>query len=205
MDSGKKHKKSGKKSNPEATPAPPPEDMPHADPIAGDDYDVSYAYVGEAPDETAEEALSEFLEFRVLGQMFAVRFTDIVEILKGQTVTRVPRAHDFILGITSFRGKIIPVMDLARRMRLTVREDGRVEKVKKDKILILMGGKGPVGVLLTSGLDILHNTERSLMPPPGHLSDEDAANIEAVVSTRAGFISVLRVGEILNFGFSQEG
>jgi len=65
----------------------------------------------------AEDAgQSEYLAFRVSGGVFAVPVAIVREIVRASRITPVPRAPHAILGITSFRGRIVTVIDLGLRL-----------------------------------------------------------------------------------------
>jgi chemotaxis signal transduction protein len=68
--------------------------------------------------ETAEDSIVELLTFNLSTEEFAFRVSDIAEILRFQRITKVPRMPDYVMGITSLRGKIIPVTDLKKRLSL---------------------------------------------------------------------------------------
>jgi purine-binding chemotaxis protein CheW len=65
---------------------------------------------------TEEGLVSEYLAFRVAGSTFAVPVTIVREIVRSSQITPVPRAPHAVLGITSFRGRIVTVMDLGVRL-----------------------------------------------------------------------------------------
>jgi purine-binding chemotaxis protein CheW len=67
--------------------------------------------------ESAVSATAEkYLTFRVADEAYGVPVTRVEEVLEHHTVTRVPRCPEFLLGIINVRGRLIPVMDLRRRL-----------------------------------------------------------------------------------------
>ncbi|HTJ85213.1 MAG TPA: chemotaxis protein CheW [Polyangiaceae bacterium] len=59
---------------------------------------------------------SEYLAFRVGHSVFAVPVAIVREIVRTSHITSVPRAPHAVLGITSFRGRIVTVLDLGLRL-----------------------------------------------------------------------------------------
>jgi len=49
---------------------------------------------------------------------YAFEVTDAVEVLRPRAVTEVPRTPEFISGILSVRGDMVPVIDLKKRLGL---------------------------------------------------------------------------------------
>jgi purine-binding chemotaxis protein CheW len=61
---------------------------------------------------------TEYLAFRLAGDVYAAPVSLIREILKLRPLTPVPRSASSIMGIISVRGQIVTVIDLRRRLRL---------------------------------------------------------------------------------------
>jgi purine-binding chemotaxis protein CheW len=66
---------------------------------------------------TAEE-VQQFLTFHIAGEEYAAGITRVREIIEYDTVTRVPKTHDFIRGVINLRGGVVPVIDLAVKFGL---------------------------------------------------------------------------------------
>ena len=54
--------------------------------------------------------------FLVGGDCFAVPSTDVAEVLRDSRLTRVPHAPEAVLGLLHLRGRIVPVIDMRRRL-----------------------------------------------------------------------------------------
>jgi purine-binding chemotaxis protein CheW len=54
--------------------------------------------------------------FLVGGECFAVEAAGVAEVLRDGRVTRVPHAPEAVLGLLHLRGRIVPVIDLRRRL-----------------------------------------------------------------------------------------
>lgn len=61
---------------------------------------------------------TEYLAFKLAGEIYAAPVALIREILKPPLLTPVPRAPAAVMGIVSVRGNIVTVVDLRRRLRL---------------------------------------------------------------------------------------
>jgi purine-binding chemotaxis protein CheW len=83
--------------------------------------------------------ITEYLAFRLAGDVYAAPVSIIREILKLHPLTPVPRAPASIMGIISVRGQLVTVIDLRRRLRLA---EGPV--TSKARILLV----DPMGVEL---------------------------------------------------------
>lgn len=56
---------------------------------------------------------TEFLEFGLAGERYAVELAFVREVCAGKQITRIPGAPPFLAGVGNIRGRILPVADLA--------------------------------------------------------------------------------------------
>lgn len=143
---------------------------------------------------TSEDAIVELLTFTLGTEVYAFKVSDIEEILRPQRYAPVPRTEDFIMGITSLRGKIIPLIDLKKRLSMPS-EGGS----GREKILILRGPRGSIGALVDKVIDVIRIPAEGIVAPPSHLSETQVKFLEGVVLSGGAFISVFRLEEALNF------
>ncbi len=61
---------------------------------------------------------STYLTFHVGEELFAVDVTYVLEVLEQQTISRVPKAPEDVLGIVNFRGDILPVYNSRKKFAI---------------------------------------------------------------------------------------
>ena len=69
-------------------------------------------------EQDAEDS-SQYLTFRLKGELYAFGILNVKEILEYGNVTPVPMMPDFIQGVINLRGEVVPVINLARRFEMT--------------------------------------------------------------------------------------
>jgi purine-binding chemotaxis protein CheW len=138
---------------------------------------------------------AELLAFKLASEFYAFKVEEIEEILKPQNMTFVPRVEPFIIGVTSLRGKIIPVIDLKKRLSLP--ENGKESGA--EKVLILNGPNGSIGALVDMVVDVVRLPQGAIYTPPAHLTESELKFIEGVTVHDDMFISIIRMEEALNF------
>lgn len=154
-------------------------------------------------DETAlQENLVELLTFRLLREEFAFRVSDVEEIVRYQLITKVPTMAGYVLGITSLRGKIIPVIDLRARLNLRrepsqagpPRDTASLKGNRKDgeKILIVSGPKGLIGATVDTVMGVIRTPDGEILDPPAHLTEAELRFIEGIVILEKRFISIIK-------------
>jgi purine-binding chemotaxis protein CheW len=161
----------------------------------------------EHTEEGADAKILELVTFSLMQEEFAFRVSEAEEIIRYQKITKVPTLPDYVCGITSLRGKVIPVIDLKTRFSLRNTTDrtpsgaGSETQVGTDsvkKILILNGPKGPIGAIIDKVIGVARFPEKDLLEPPGHLTEEELMFIEGVVIFEKRFISVISSADALN-------
>ncbi|CAN2041040.1 purine-binding chemotaxis protein CheW [Candidatus Magnetomoraceae bacterium gMMP-15] len=73
-------------------------------------------------DETNITEISQYLTFKLGDEVFALDVVQVREVLDLDTITKVPRAPDFMRGVINVRGSVVPVVDLRLKFGLTKTE-----------------------------------------------------------------------------------
>jgi purine-binding chemotaxis protein CheW len=76
----------------------------------------------------AADDLQQLVSFRVAKEEFAFPMERVREILRVQTPTKVPDVPDYVLGVLTVRGRLLPIIDLRRQLRLESMADEYIAK-----------------------------------------------------------------------------
>ncbi len=144
----------------------------------------------ETPDEEPIKEI-EIIAFKIANEEYAIKISGMLEILRYQNITPVPRSPKYLKGVTFLRGRILPVIDLKYRLGFKGENGG------KQKILVLATSKEPVGALVSSLLGVIRVPETELLQPPATLDEREKSFIEGVIKIQDRFISVLNVDELV--------
>ena len=68
--------------------------------------------------------LQQLVGFDLAGQHYGVNLAAVERIVHVVEVAPLPQAPSIVLGVINFSGRIIPVVDLRRRFRLSGKEVG---------------------------------------------------------------------------------
>lgn len=82
-------------------------------------------------EETVEEPYLEMLAFLIGTEEYVVTMAQVREVLTMREITPVPNTPDPILGVTTLRGVILPVIDLCKRL-------GIVPGIRDEKARIIV-------------------------------------------------------------------
>lgn len=137
--------------------------------------------------------LLQFATFYLGSELFGINILQVQEILLNQTITPVPLAEDFILGLIGLRGQIVTAVDLKRRLGLsqgeTIREPYQIVVTTSDSIASLQVDR--IG-------DVLEIETKQFRPPPDSLKDIEARYLEGVSMLKDEILAVLNIAAVLD-------
>src|SRR5690348_1278092 len=102
----------------------------------------------------------QLVVFQLGAELYGVEIARVHEIIRLQTVTRVPRAPAFVEGVINLRGKVIPVVDLRRRFGLPM-----AEHTRSSRIVVVEIGEQVVGVVVDAVSEVLRVNGATVEPP----------------------------------------
>jgi purine-binding chemotaxis protein CheW len=103
----------------------------------------------------------QFCTFYLGEQCFGLDVLHVQEIVRYQSLTRVPLAHRVVRGLINLRGQIVTALDLRRRLDLPDRDES-CEPVN----VVVETDDGAVSLLVDGIGDVLEVTEQQFERPP---------------------------------------
>ncbi len=173
---GKPSGKRKKKPVPAPAPAPEPAPVPLPSPEVGVG-ELAPAPAREDPSTSEDEPsdIVEYLAFMLGREEYAFKVEDVKEIIRLQQITSVPRAPDFIRGIISLRGVIIPVFDIKKRLGLD-----ETEKTRSTRIIVVSSDGAPHGVIVDKVTGVARLRADGIEPTPAVIGGVGAEYLEGV-------------------------
>lgn len=135
----------------------------------------------------------QLVVFSIGKELYGVGIDAVHEIVKVPEVTEVPDAPAILLGVINLRGKIIPVVDLRRRLRLA-----SAERTKSSRVLITENEGRLVGLLVDAVSEVLKLPPETVEAPPEMISSIGVEYITGVAKIEARLIILLDLKRILN-------
>jgi purine-binding chemotaxis protein CheW len=108
-----------------------------------------------------EESTGEIqlVVFDLASEHYGVNISDVREIMRMQSITRVPGAYSFVEGVINLRGNVLPVIDLRKRLGLKISEH-----TKDSRIVIIDIEAGEIGVIVDAVTEVLRIPKSSIEP-----------------------------------------
>lgn len=171
--------------------------------VGDDRLDELFSWVPEAEELQLESSATaagkrvdamarRWLAFSLGGEDYALDISMIREILKPREITEIPRVPEFLLGIISLRGNIIPIFDLKRRLGLgvaTIDQDSR--------IIVCQEGDRLAGLLIDRITQVTSIQEEGIEPPPAIFSGRDRALLDGVGRVQGNVLILLNIANVL--------
>jgi purine-binding chemotaxis protein CheW len=142
--------------------------------------------------QTVEE-FRQMLSFSLGNEEYALDIHDIREIIKPRDITDIPRVPEFVLGIISLRGIVIPVFDLKRRFKL-----GTSLLSPSSRIIVCQRGNKSAGLLVDSISQVIKVPYASIEPPPPILSGLERELLDGIGRHRERMLILLNMPCVLN-------
>lgn len=148
----------------------------------------------EGREETREN--KNFLKFVMFGlgaERYAVPVLKVKEIIATARVFPLPKMPDFIEGIISLRGEIIPIVDLRKRFDLPEAED-----TEEARIVVLELDTFYVGISVDLVYEVIKIDEDLVEPPPPLVGGLRADYLEGVCEIADHLITILNLEQIFS-------
>ncbi len=112
---------------------------PTAPDVASRVHNISFFAAPAREEKKAAEAQEHLVTFFLAREEYGIDVRLVQEIIRVAEITPVPRAPAAIKGVINLRGRIIPVIDLKRRLGL-----GEVESTRVARVVVVQA-QGPPG------------------------------------------------------------
>ena len=135
----------------------------------------------------------QYCTFFVDGIHLGIEVLKVQEVLRYQTMTRVPNASDVVSGLINLRGQIVTAIDLRKRLGMPPREAGR-----KPMNVVVRAEDGAVSLLVDEIGDVMETTAERFERPPQTLTGPSRALFRGVYKFKDGLLLVLDTDRTLD-------
>ena len=199
-----------------ATPATPPVSLPasglaeeilgrveeaqSAEAAAGGAHSLSFFAAPAQQARAAVEPTEHLATFFLAGEEYGVEVRQVQEIRRVTEITSVPRAPEFIRGVINLRGRILPVLDLRRRLGL-----GEVATDRAARIVVVRIKDRLLGLLVDGASQVLKVKVSQVEPPPEEVLQQGGDYIRGVAKLDDRLIILVDLERLLAHELSAAG
>lgn len=141
---------------------------------------------------SAEEKGAKYVTFFIADEEYALPIGQVQEINRVGEVTRVPNCPDHVLGVINLRGKIIPVVEIKKRLKL-----GETGFTKESRIVVVEQGPKIIGLLVDKVSRVMSITADQIEAAPEEIVKLDENYIKGVGNHDGRMIIILNLEQVL--------
>lgn len=153
---------------------------------------LSFFTVPVQEERAAAEATEHIATFKLDREEYGVEVRLVQEIRRVGEITLVPRAPDFIRGVINLRGRILPVVDLKKKLAI-----GEVEITKESRIVVVRLRDRLLGLLVDGASQVLKVPVSRIEPPPAEIVDKGGDAIRGVAKLEDRLVILLDLNQVL--------
>jgi len=140
---------------------------------------------------------TQFLTFKLAGEVFAVDISQVREVLEFHEVTKVPQVPDMMRGVINLRGSVVPVIDLRLKFGMeatekTVNTCVIIVEISLDDEITM------IGALADSVQEVMDLDSEHIEPPPKIGTKLNTEVIKGMGKRDGEFIMILDIEKIFS-------
>lgn len=112
---------------------------------------------------------------------FGADIMDVKEIIRVPDITRVPHAPDYVEGVCSLRGNVLPIIDGRARFNLE-----RKKKDENSRVLVIDVGGKATGIIVDKVSEVMRVSATNIEEPPQIVRNVDSNFLNGVVKLNDG-------------------
>jgi len=101
----------------------------------------------------------KFAVFSMGDEVFGIEIERVVEILKSQKTYTLPDLPEFLSGVITVRGEVVPLLDLRRRFNIA-------STFKKERVMIVRYDNEKIGLVVDEVKEITSLDTKDITYPP---------------------------------------
>ncbi|MDA8432249.1 MAG: chemotaxis protein CheW [Nitrospiraceae bacterium] len=127
-----------------------------------------------------------------LGEEYGVPIHQVQEIIRVSGVTKVPNSPSYMDGVINLRGRVLPVLNLRKRLRLAGKEPS-----KASRIIVTEVGDTVIGLLVDGVSHVVKMPPESVESPPEEVLEVDTDYITGVGKLKDRLVILLDLERLL--------
>ena len=135
--------------------------------------------------------IKEIVVFKLDEQRYALYLSAVERIVHAVKITPLPKAPAIVLGVINFGGKVIPVVNLRKRLNF----NGRAIQLT-DKLIITKTSKRIIALLVDEVTGLLENTDQGMILPDSVLPNLEY--VDGIIKLTDGLVLIHDLDKFLS-------
>jgi purine-binding chemotaxis protein CheW len=170
-----------------------------AEEVIGREHTLSFFSAPAQAQRAAVEATEHLATFYLAREEYGVDVKQVQEIRRVTEITGVPRAPEFVRGVINLRGRILPVLDLKRRLAL-----GEVVVGRAARIVVVRVKDRLLGLLVDGASQVLKIPVSQVEPAPEEVLQKGGDYIRGVAKLDDRLIILVDLERLLEHELTAE-
>lgn len=136
----------------------------------------------------------QLVAFYLADEVYGMEICHINEIIRLHEITQIPRTPPDVEGIINLRGKIVPILDLRKRLELPAKE-----RTSGTRIIVVEYGECTVGLIVDGVSGVLRIPQDQIEPPSELVSGLDSDYVRGIGKQDDMLIILLNLPQVLRF------
>ncbi|MGA1839305.1 MAG: chemotaxis protein CheW [bacterium] len=138
------------------------------------------------------DGMMKYVTFFLEGEEYALPISQVQEIMRIGEITRVPNSPEHVKGVMNLRGKIIPVIELKKRLSL-----GEAVVDGNSRIVVVENGPKVMGLMVDRVAQVLNITTEQIDNAPDEVVQVQESYIKGVGKIDERMIIMLDLEKII--------
>ncbi len=136
--------------------------------------------------------MEKYILFNLGGECFGLNINKVVEILKAHKANPIPETPEYIAGVMTLRGVVVPVVDMRKRLGLAP------VPVKERIIVVKSRGRERIGLIVDEVLEIKGFSDGETSSPPAIFRGMKTEYLSGIGKRTGGVAILLDMERILS-------
>ncbi|HLH25601.1 MAG TPA: chemotaxis protein CheW [Chloroflexota bacterium] len=142
---------------------------------------------------TERDGEEQVVVLELAGEAYGVEIERVQEIIRMQSITRVPNGPAGVEGVTNLRGRVIPVLDLRQRFGLA-----QTPPTRQSRIVVAELGEHAVGLVVDGVSEVLRVPTDAVEPPSALVTGADSLYLRGVAKIDERLVLLLDLARLLS-------
>jgi len=136
---------------------------------------------------------TQLVVFDLASENYGFDISDVREIMRMQNITKVPGAAYYVEGVINLRGKVLPVLDLRKRLGLKV-----AEQTEESRIVVVDVAEGEVGFIVDAVTQVLRVPNSAIDTPSSMVIQGNADYLKGIAKLSDRLIILIDLTKLLS-------
>jgi purine-binding chemotaxis protein CheW len=143
------------------------------------------------------EATISLVTFKISTEFYGIDIMEVREIIRNSEITPIPNSPDFVDGVITVRGEIIPIVDLSKRFHFEALEYSEEDELLKGIIVVTVEDM-TIGILIDQVNRVITINPGQIQLPPQMISGIGAEYIKGVVKLEESLLVILNIRKLFS-------